>query len=697
MDQVILVCGKWIFENNKWSFIIDTNRGCRVLEANRETSYSQCIRMVMEDYGIENRGCDVVLSYKISKMLSQNLPDDTPPVIITNSRQFHSFLGQLKSDTIRLCVEVKKKVTIESNQPNTDGIVDSTLQRKRTRIANELVKEVTDLINEAVGDDGDDDEETRFDYCDDSDGTDSDDENYSLYGIPPVVEEKQILPLKKKSSVLRIKRTLGNTTEDTNRSTEIRFLRRQIDTFSIDCQVLDKRVYVEVTERSARARQATHDILGVLYKDFVGGIGPKVLPMHVAESLNKRFQIKMDYWKAYRTLRYARELVRGSPESGYEQLPTYLYMLRRANPGTLTRLEVDEEKRFKYMFLAFGASMLGFPFMRKVVVVDGTFLQGKYKGTLLTATAQDGNFQIFPIAFAVVDTENDESWEWFFKQLSCVIPDDEGLAIISDRHKSIAKGIKVVYPKASRGICTYHLYKNILVRFKGKETFGLVKKAANAFRQVDFQTIFHQIEVANPELHAYLDRADVRLWTRVHFPGDRYNLLTSNIAESMNNVMSHARSFPITQLLEEIRSMMTKWFSDRRSDALKMTTSLTRGVEKILQSRVDYAKLLAVQDIDAQQVQVTSATSLHVVNLVDKKCTCCRFDVEKLPCAHAIAAAENRKVSRISMCHPYYHKNYLYNSYANAIMPREFAIPVPEHVATTVCLPPIPKQLKLSR
>ncbi|CAE5975823.1 unnamed protein product [Arabidopsis arenosa] len=193
MDQVILVCGKWIFENNKWSFIIDTNRGCRVLEANRETSYSQCIRMVMEDYGIENRGCDVVLSYKISKMLSQNLPDDTPPVIITNSRQFHSFLGQLKSDTIRLCVEVKKKVTIE-----------------------------------AVGDDDDDDEETRFDYCDDSDGTDSDDENYSLYGIPPVVEEKQILPLKKKSS-----------------------------------------------ERSARARQATHDILGVLYKDFVGGIWPQ--------------------------------------------------------------------------------------------------------------------------------------------------------------------------------------------------------------------------------------------------------------------------------------------------------------------------------------------------------------------------------------------------------------------------------------
>lgn len=99
-----------------------------------------------------------------------------------------------------------------------------------------------------------------------------------------------------------------------------------------------------------------------------------------------------------------------------------------------------------------------------------------------------------------------------------------------------------------------------------------------------------------------------------------------------------------------------------------------------------------MQDIDAHQVQVTSGTSLHVVNLNARKCTCRRFDMEKLPCAHAIAAAESRKVSRISSCHPYYHKNYLCNSYANAIMPRDFAIPVPEHVATMVCLPPVARQ-----
>jgi len=47
-----------------------------------------------------------------------------------------------------------------------------------------------------------------------------------------------------------------------------------------------------------------------------------------------------------------------------------------------------------------------------------------------------------------------------------------------------------------------------------------------------------------------------------------------------------------------------------------------------------------VQTIDAFCVQVTYGTSLHVVNVDAKPCTCRRFDKEKLPCIHANATAE---------------------------------------------------------
>jgi hypothetical protein len=56
-----------------------------------------------------------------------------------------------------------------------------------------------------------------------------------------------------------------------------------------------------------------------------------------------------------------------------------------------------------------------------VLSIDGTFLTGKYKGLILTAIGQDGNNQIVPLAFAFVESENTESWLWFFRQIKIAI------------------------------------------------------------------------------------------------------------------------------------------------------------------------------------------------------------------------------------------------------------------------------------
>ena len=50
-------------------------------------------------------------------------------------------------------------------------------------------------------------------------------------------------------------------------------------------------------------------------------------------------------------------------------------------------------------------------------MVDDTHLHGKYEGNLMIATSQDANNQIYPLTFAIVDSENDDSWRWFFEQL----------------------------------------------------------------------------------------------------------------------------------------------------------------------------------------------------------------------------------------------------------------------------------------
>ncbi|XP_057720057.1 uncharacterized protein LOC130934511 [Arachis stenosperma] len=70
-------------------------------------------------------------------------------------------------------------------------------------------------------------------------------------------------------------------------------------------------------------------------------------------------------------------------------------------------------------------------------IVDGTHLYKKYKDSFLVAVAQDGNQNIVPIAFAIVEGETTDAWEFFLTNLRRYVVTIDGVGIISDRHNSI--------------------------------------------------------------------------------------------------------------------------------------------------------------------------------------------------------------------------------------------------------------------
>lgn len=349
LEQIILVRGKWIYEKHRWFFVVDSKRGSRILKANGHTRFDDFIDMVYDDYGLDKQMCDVKLSYMFPKKILLKLPQDTPPVFVENGSQFQSFLGQLKSEIVRLCVEVNEKVVVEgdedckrqSKRPKEEEA--SGCKHKRLPVEEQEEDARCDTKNNSVRVE-DQDEDARFDYCDDSDGTNSDDENYTIYGMSMEDEQRsQQLPMKKRSFVnernltkedefvrlemsslnlavgqcyetkhhletrLKMITVLQKFDFDVERSTPILLIVKcwvkgcmwRVRASPIgDYPKFHVRIYVQehtcsITNRSARARQASPEILGAIYKDFVGGVEPTVLPMHVAEALNKRFQIKV--------------------------------------------------------------------------------------------------------------------------------------------------------------------------------------------------------------------------------------------------------------------------------------------------------------------------------------------------------------------------------------------------------------------
>jgi len=61
--------------------------------------------------------------------------------------------------------------------------------------------------------------------------------------------------------------------------------------------------------------------------------------------------------------------------------------------------------RFGRVFWAFEPSSKGFFACRPLLSIDGTHLYGKYRGCLLIATGVDADGGLYPLAFAVVESE----------------------------------------------------------------------------------------------------------------------------------------------------------------------------------------------------------------------------------------------------------------------------------------------------
>lgn len=321
-------------------------------------------------------------------------------------------------------------------------------------------------------------------------------------------------------------------------------------------------------------------------------------------------------------------------------------------------------------------------------MVDGTHLIGKYGGVLLVAAGQDGNFQIFPLAFAIVDAEDNESWEWFFNKLRDCFTHLFPMVIVSDRHQSISRACGIVLPWALRGICYYHLQGNIVKDFHAKDIMYMVKGAAYAHTVPEYDRYMDLIRASKPELAGYLEEAGPQLWSRVHFPGDRYNIKTSNIAESINAAVKKAKGFPIPMLLEFIREKLGRWFNSRRDDALRLTTAHSRGVEYILAIRSHYAESMIVERIDNWCFHVKGGKRDCNVDLEHRTCSCGVYNIEKIPCSHVIAAAAEANVQMSYYVCSTHSKNSLYSTYAHPIYPKSGC---DSEVKKQPCLPPVDK------
>ncbi|XP_019266145.1 PREDICTED: uncharacterized protein LOC109243640 [Nicotiana attenuata] len=267
---------------------------------------------------------------------------------------------------------------------------------------------------------------------------------------------------------------------------------------------IEKKHDCSVNTMKADQKHATSKLISGYIIDNLRDPRFEVTPAFAMAEMQKLHGLDNGYHKAWRAIQLASALIRGTPKGNYELLSSYLYMMRSKNPGIYSNIKIDDNNRFFYMFYTYGSSIFGWNHCRPVIDVDATFLKSKFRGVLIISVSKDANNQILPLAFGIAESENNNSYEWYFSQLRNAIGCRENLIFLSDMHQAIAYGIAKVYPESHHGVCIYHLEQNLKRRKVKSEVIKLFQSAARVYRRKEFDLYMSDIAKVDKKTYDYL-------------------------------------------------------------------------------------------------------------------------------------------------------------------------------------------------
>ncbi|XP_022868649.1 uncharacterized protein LOC111388195 [Olea europaea var. sylvestris] len=231
-----------------------------------------------------------------------------------------------------------------------------------------------------------------------------------------------------------------------------------------------------------------------------------------------------------------------------------------------------------------------FKILATLILVDGTILKSKYHDKLIIVTCQDVNFQIYPLAFGIVNSENDLSMRWFFTKLRKAIGEVKDLTFVTDRGPSLINGIFEVFPGVRHGYSMYHIQGNLKTKYRGKDIISLFRRTTEAYSVEECNKFMVKIRSKSFQAQEYLTKMEIEHWARLYFSRRRYNRMTSNIAESLDVLFKRYRQLLILAPIVNIRIKLQQWFHDQRAKSQSCTSVLAPVQKEKLFKDVNVAR-----------------------------------------------------------------------------------------------------------
>ncbi|XP_076941165.1 uncharacterized protein LOC143610621 [Bidens hawaiensis] len=423
--------------------------------------------------------------------------------------------------------------------------------------------------------------------------------------------------------------------------------------------------------------RATKGWVGNIIKEKLRS-SPNYRPKDIVADIKREYGVQLNYSQAWRAKGIAKEQLQGSYKDAYSQLPYFCQKITETNPGSLATFDTKPDSSFHRFFVSFHASISGFQNgCRPLIFLDDIPLDAKYQGTLLIATAADGDDGVFPLSFAVVDDEtDDDNWFWFISKLKSCAPISQPITFVANFTKGLQDSIaKVFGGECFHAYCLRYVAEKLNNDLKGRfshEARRLMVQdlyaAAYAPKVEAFEQCVQDIKAISPEAYDWVVNSEPQHWANVFFNGTRYNHVTSNFGQLFYDWVSDAVELPITHMIDVLRGKLMELVYTRRVDSNRWTTTLTPSMEEKLKNESLKARSFQVLPSESSVFEVHGET-VELVDISQWDCSCKGWQLTGLPCCHAVAVFECVGRNVYDYCSRYFMAESYRKTYAESIYP----------------------------
>jgi MULE transposase domain len=300
-------------------------------------------------------------------------------------------------------------------------------------------------------------------------------------------------------------------------------------------------------------------------------------------------------------------------------------------------------------------------FARPVMSLDACHLKSQWKETLYAASVLTAMDNVYPVAFAVTESNEDFlGWQRFLcnskeclQCLSTVPPGKQRpkFSFVSDRDKGLEGALEEEFPNNHSFNCAVHIQRNVL-KYYGKVAAEHVVAIAKSYSTFKENFYFDQFDIGVKKQKAALDyllaienkRWRTTAWAQDESLPPRYGIVTSNTSESLNSMFNEFRQ---GSWFDTVTGILNK-MSDRISE-LRLKSKGKNGVipkykdeVTVLWDRCTEAKVYEINEGEKKykvnQCSVKGKLQRpHIVDMETNTCSCGVWQDTEKPCFHLVA------------------------------------------------------------